>query len=112
MALSQPPVKLSSKHQIQELRNVLECLLPASIQVFNCVVLELLEDGVERDILVNKEFSKDNLNVLVFDNSERPRWKILMFSNPEQNDDLKPMLGQQLDFTKPLLFGVRNLSCK
>ena len=109
MALSQTPVKLISKQQIQELRNVLECLLPTSVQVFNCVVLELLEDGVERDILVNKEFSKDNLNMVVFDNSEKPRWKILMFSNPEQNDDLKPMLGQQLDFTKPLLFGVRIL---
>ena len=107
MALSQTPVKLISKQQIQELRNVLECLLPTSVQVFNCVVLELLEDGVERDILVNKEFSKDNLNVLVFDNSERPRWKILMFSNPEKNDDLKPLLGEQLDFTKPLLFGMR-----
>ena len=64
---------------------------------------------MERDILVNREFSKDNLNVLVFDNCEKPRWKILMFSNPEKNDDLKVMLGQQLDFSKPLLFGVRFL---
>jgi hypothetical protein len=109
MAQSQTPVKLISKQQIQELRNVLECLLPSSLQVFNCVALELLEDGVERDILVNREYSKDNLNVLIIDNSERPRWKILMFSNPEQNDDLKPIIGQQLDFTKPLLFGVRIL---
>ena len=100
---------MNSKQQIQELKNVLECLLPASIQVFNCVVLELLEDGVERDILVNREFSKENINVLVFDNSEKPRWKILMFSNPEKNDDLKPLLGEQLNFTKTMLFGVRFL---
>ena len=50
MALNKTPVKLNSKQQIKEL------------QVCNCVVLELLEDGVERDILVNREFSKDNLN--------------------------------------------------
>jgi hypothetical protein len=72
--------------------------------------MEFLEDRVEWDILVNRELSKDNLNVLVFDYRGKPRCKILMFSNPEKNDELKTLLGEQLDFTKPLLFGVR-ISC-
>ena len=80
--------------------------MPASIQVFNCVVLELLEDGVDRDIFVNKEFTRDNLNVVLFDNSEKPRWKIILFSNPDENEKLKQMLNKLIDFTQPLLFGV------
>ena len=80
--------------------------MPASIQVFNCVVLELLEDGVDRDIFVNKEFTRDNLNVVLFDNSEKPRWKIILFSNPDENDELKQMLKELLDFTQPFLFAV------
>jgi len=99
------PVKLSNKHQIQQLKCVLESLLPASIQVFNCVVLELLEDGVDREIFVNSEFSKEKIIVAVFDNSEEPRLKIILFSNPEKGEELKHMLENLLDFSKPLLFG-------
>ena len=106
MSQTNTPVKLETNEEIEELRNVLESLLPGSVQVFNCVVLELLEDGVEREIFVNTGFSKDNLNVLVFDKSEKPMGKIVLFSNPYENDELKHLLDKVLDFNKPLLFGV------
>ena len=105
MSQTNTPVKLETNEEIEELRNVLEGLLPGSVQVFNCVVLELLEDGVEREIFVNTGFSKENLNVLVFDKSEKPMGKIVLFSNPYDNDELKPLLDKVLDFNRPLLFG-------
>ena len=106
MSQTNTPVKLETKEEMDELRNVLEGLLPGSVQVFNCVVLELLEDGVEREIFVNTGFSKDNLNVLVLDKSEKPMGKIIIFSHPYKNDELKHLLDKVLDFNKPLLFGV------
>ena len=106
MSQTNAPVKLETKEEIEKLRNVLESLLPSSVQVFNCVVLELLEDGVEREVFVNTGFSKDNLNVLVFDKSEKPMGKIVLYSNPYDNDELKLLLDKVLDFNEPLLFGV------
>ena len=79
MSKTNTQTKLETKQEKEELRNVLECLLPGSVQVFNCVVLELLEDGVERDIFVNNGSSNDNLIVLVFDKSEKLIGKIFIF---------------------------------
>ena len=63
---------------------------------------------MDRDIFVNKEFTRDNLNVVLFDNIkiENTQWKIILFSNPDENDKLKQMLKELLDFTQPFLFAV------
>ena len=79
MSETKTQIKLETKQEKEELKSVLECLLPGSVQVFNCVVLELLEDGVERDIFVNNGFNNDDLNVLVFDKSEKLIGKTFIF---------------------------------
>ena len=99
-------VKLETKSSLENLRDILTSLLPTSVEVFNNVVLELLHDGVEREFLVNKEFSKDNLIALVKDKSEKPRQKILLFCYPEYHKNLNDFLQTNLNIEEPLLFGV------
>ena len=99
-------VRLETKASLENLRDILASLLPTSVAVFNNVVLELLQDGVEREFLVNKEFTRDNLVALVIDKSEKPRQKIILFCYPETNRNLKDFLQTNLNFKIPLLFGV------
>jgi len=98
-------VKLETKASLENLKDILVSLLPTSVEVFNNVVLELLQDGVEREFLVNQEFTRDNLIALVIDKSEKPRQKIILFCYPETNRNLKDFLQTNLNFKIPLLFG-------
>ena len=91
-------VRLETKASLENLRDILASLLPTSVAVFNNVVLELLQDGVERELLVNKEFTRDNLVALVIDKSEKPRQKIILFCYPETNRNLKDFLQTNLNF--------------
>ena len=97
---------METKASLENLKDILANLLPTSVEVFNNVVLELLQDGVEREFLVNKEFTRDNLVALVIDKSEKPRQKIILFCYPETNRNLKDFLQTNLNFKIPLLFGV------
>ena len=99
---------METKASLENLRDILASLLPTSVAVFNNVVLELLQDGVEREFLVNKEFTRDNLVALVIDKSEKPRQKIILFCYPETNRNLKDFLQANLNLNIPKLFGVSN----
>ena len=99
---------LSKREQIEGLRKVLQELLPQSVQVYNCLVLEFQEeDSVKRSIYVNSGFSVDNVSTLIVDASEEPRLKYLMFSNPAGNEEhLKQQLQHALKDSDQPLFGV------
>merc|ERR1712098_616227 len=99
-------VTLNTKEEQEELRKTLSCMLPSSVEVYNCLVLQLRQDGVEREIVVNKGFSKDDLIAVVVDKSENPRLKIILFCTPDDNKNFRHFLQNNLNFRKPLLFGV------
>ena len=90
----------------QTLVNLLEQLLPDSIQILNVVKLTLASDGINRTVIVNENFSKDNLAVMVIDHLESPRSNITMFSTSKGEKDLKKMLEENLDWNQELEFAV------
>ena len=103
--------QINSNEQLKELKKLLDDFMPGSVQVVNSLVLELLEDGVEREILLNKDVSKENVVVIVNDKSEKPRMKLLIFCYPEKNANLKALLERSVNFSTELIFWVSSSSC-
>ena len=87
----------------QTLVNLLEQLLPDSIQILNVVKLTHDSDGINRTVIVNENYSKENLTI---DHLESPRSNITMFSTSEGEKDLIKMLEENLDWNQELEFAV------
>ena len=90
----------------QTLVNLLEQLLPDSIQILNVVKLTHDSDGINRTVIVNENYSKENLAIIVIDHLESPRSNITMFSTSEGEKDLIKMLEENLDWNQELEFAV------
>ena len=86
--------------------NLLEQLLPDSIQILNVVKLTLASDGINRTVIVNEHFSKEHLAIMAIDHLESPRSNITMFSTSKGEKDLVKILEENLDWNQELEFAV------
>ena len=89
------------------LKTTLEQLLPSSLQILNVVILTISDDGVDRTVIVNDNFTVDNVAVVVVDRLESPRENITMFCSVEGVEDLQKLLVEKLDWEKEIEFAVR-----
>merc|ERR1719228_2001392 len=54
--------------------------LPDSVQIHNCILLSLMQDGVERHFYVNSDWNQEHLLFICLDRSEPELDKIMMFT--------------------------------
>jgi len=84
--------------ELQELRAVLEPLLPASLQIINTLVLCSSPDGHMKTVLTSPVSRPAELAVVVVDRTESPKEIISMFSTEQGEQNLRQILEQQLDW--------------
>ena len=93
--------------ELQELRAVLEPLLPASLQIINTLVLCSSPDGHMKTVLTSPVSRPAELAVVVVDRTESPKEIISMFSTEQGEQNLRQILEQQLDWGLEIDFNVR-----
>ena len=89
--------------ELQELRAVLEPLLPASLQIINTLVLCCSPDGHMKTVLTSPVSRPAELAV---DRTESPKEIISMFSTEQGEQNLRQILEQQLDWGLEIDFNV------
>ena len=101
--------KSLSHYKLKKIKNVLEKLLPRTIQVYNLVALELSGDGIEREIIVNDDISENRIAILANNKLESPKNVFTMFCTDNCKDILKGFLEKSIDWSVKTEFTVRKL---
>ena len=101
--------KSLSHFKLKKIKDVLEKLLPRTIQVYNLVALELSGDGIEREIIVNDDISEDRIAILANNKLESPKNVFTMFCTDNCKDILKGFLEKSVDWSVKTEFTVRKL---
>jgi len=92
--------------ELDELRAALEQLLPASLQIINCLVLCCSPDGHMKTVLTSPVSRPAELAVVVVDRTESPKEIVTMFSTEQGELNLRQILEQQLDWGLEIEFNV------
>ena len=102
--------KSLSHNKLKKIKDVLEKLLPRTIQVYNLVALELSGDGIELEIFVNDDISEDRIAILVNNKLESPKNIFTMFCTDNCKDILKGFLEKSVDWSVKTEFAVSKLN--
>ena len=94
--------------ELNELRAVLEQLLPSSLQIINCLVLCCSPDGHMKTVLTSPVSRPAELAVVVVDRTESPKEIVSMFSTEQGEPNLRKILEQQLHWGLEIDFNVSN----
>ena len=92
--------------ELEELRSVLDPLLPASLQIINTLVLCCSPDGHMKTVLTSPVSRPAELAVVVVDRTESPKEIISMFSTEQGEPNLRQILEQQLNWGLEIDFNV------
>ena len=90
------------------LKGVLENLLPSSIQLYNIIVCELSNDGIDRNIIVNDNFSEEKIALMVLNRLEAPKLIVSLFCTDNCKEVLRGFLVDNIDWEDSTEFGVTN----
>ena len=101
--------KSLSHNKLEKIKDVLEKLLPNTIQVYNLVALELSGDGNELEIIVNDDISEDKIAILVNNKLQSPKNIFFMFCTDNCKNILKGFLEEKVDWSVKTQFAVREL---
>ena len=92
--------------ELDELRAVLEPLLPASLQIINTLVLCCSQDGHMKTVLTSPMSRPAELAVVVVDRTESPKEIVSMFNTDQGELNLRKILEKQLDWGLKIEFVV------
>ena len=101
--------KSLSHNKLKKIKDVLEQLLPRTIQVYNLVALELSGDGNELEIIVNDDISEDKIAILVNNKLQSPKNIFFMFCTDSCKNILKGFLEEKVNWSVKTQFAVRKL---
>ena len=90
-----------------KLKCVLENLLPSSIQLYNIIACQLSNDGIERKIVVNEDFSEEKIALMVVNRLEAPKLIVSLFCTDNCQEVLREYLVENIDWNGCQEFEVK-----
>ena len=84
--------------KLLKIKNALKRHLPRSIQLYNIIVCELSQDGIERKVFVNDDLDDDNIAIVVINKLECPKNIISMFCTENCAKQLRTLIKENVSW--------------
>ena len=105
---------LASTDNIRKILGILDLYLypktvnrfPSSLQMFNVIKQVIEKDGIERDVYVNKNFSSENIAVLVQEKISLPKSDWQVFCSEPSLPELQQLIEENVDWNRHNQFDV------
>ena len=84
--------------KLVKIKNALKKHLPSSIQLYNIIVCEISQDGIERRVFVNEDLDEDNIAVVVINKLECPKNIISMYCTDNCTEQLRILIKENVSW--------------
>ena len=87
--------------RLEKLLNIKKALkrhLPSSIQLYNIIVCELSQDGIDRKVFVNADLDDDNIAIIVINKLECPKNIISLYCTNNCTEQLRTLVKENVSW--------------
>ena len=84
--------------KLVKIKSALKTHLPSSIQLYNIIVCEISQDGIERRVFVNEDLNEENIAVVVINKLECPKNIISMYCTDNCTEQLRILIKENVSW--------------
>ena len=84
--------------KLVKIKSALKKHLPSSIQLYNIIVCEISQDGIERRVFVNEDLNEENIAVVVINKLESPKNIISLYCTDNCTEQLRILIKENVSW--------------